>query len=163
MKKLLLLLLWIALPIQISYGAEAGASLKVGTFMQEGSKPAFGITTGTEVVLLSDAALNTRITNYSGVFKANTSDEIEGATAMSFVRKYFDASSKITLGAGVGTGVLYAIQEGENAVDPAMAFEMTATLFRWISVGVGSAYVYQSGPDNLFPYVTVNLLSPMKK
>jgi hypothetical protein len=159
MKRFLMLIVLLALPFQVTLPAEGGAAFKAGAFFKKPDKAAFGITTGTELVVVNKAESQFALTTFTGVFYANTPDDIQGASILTFARKYFQASSSIKLGLGIGTGFLYDIQDAEDKVNAASAVELTANVLNWISIGLGSAYVPQDGSDGWFPYLTLNLLS----
>jgi hypothetical protein len=147
-----------ALPFTVTIGAEAGGSFKVGSFVQSGSTPAFALTFGSELIVTSDTAKNLMVTGYTGVFHANTSDQIEGATAITYLRKHFQAADWLRLDIATGSGVLYDVKEGDNTVAPAFALETTATIYQWIAAGAGVVYVWQTGRDQAFLYFSLNLL-----
>lgn len=160
MRRLLLtLIMFIALPCWTTWSAEAGTAFKVGSFLQSGSKPVIALTTGTEIVITSDLEKKFQVTNYSGAFHANTNDVVEGVTNLTYFRKYFYPSPTVKLDLALGTGFLYDIKAEENDATPGVSAEFVATIYRWISVGAGTFYLWRSGNDQVFNYVTVNLLT----
>jgi len=158
---LLTILILAILPFGFAWGIEAGSVIKCGSFMQSGSKPAFGITEGAVIQILANEELRSRVLSYTGLFHANTSDDVEGATKLFILQKYFDPNSWLSLNASILAGGLYDIKDEENDLNAAFGVELGASLFKWIGLCGGGLYVPRPETDAFFLYAGIDLLSPL--
>lgn len=164
MRKLLILsafvLATVALSLQLSWSAEGGMSVKIGSFAEGEQKPALAATMGTKLVLSSDTAHGFRWTNYTGTFHANTDSTIEGFSNFTMMEKYL-AIKNFEFWVGLGTGVLYKIQEDENSTNWSMIGEVGLTLYKWVGFSAGVAWITQTGEDQFFMYGGLDLINPL--
>lgn len=157
---LIALALLLVLPFTLSWCVEGGMSVKVGSFAEGEQNPALAATMGTKLVLSTDTAHGFRWTNYTGTFHANTDSTIEGLTNITMMEKYL-AIKNFEFWAGLGTGVLYKIQEGENLTNWSMIGEVGLTIYKWVGFTAGVAWVTQTGKDQFFIYGGLDLINPL--
>ena len=166
MRKLIILsafvLATVALPFTLSWGAEGGMSVKFGSFAESEQKPALAATMGTKLILSSDTAHGFRWTNYTGAFHANTDSTVEGFANFTMMEKYL-AIKNFEFWVGLGTGMLYEIQEGENATNWSLIGEAGITVYDWVGFTIGVAWirVNQAGKDQYFLYGGLDLINPL--
>jgi|GEM_PF-3893851 len=161
MRKLLtiaaLIAVLILLPLKVSFGYEAFAVARCGSYMQSGQRADFGILAGSNSVLVTQKEANVRAMAFTGVFHVKQSDEIQGLATFFILEKRFPLK-KIEIYAQFGTGSLWQIKEGDDVLNADLLIEGGIRVKEWFNVGLGLNYLPQPGPDPLFLYMSLNLI-----
>jgi hypothetical protein len=162
MKKLLLiLLLLLFLPVNPVWSAESGGKVMVGALLQKEAKGTLALSAGTELIILTKPDVSMRVVNYTGIFRADTPDDLQGGTNLTMMQKYLKVSQKVTAVIAFGSGVLYDVKDQEDKVSAAVAVELGASIYKWIGLGVFGIYAPQPGYDQSFVGLTLDLASPL--
>lgn len=143
---------------------ESYTMVDVGSYMKTHAKSAAAFRFQIEVPNYTDSASGITMGERTGIFYADTKDDIQGASVFFYAKKSVGLLGAVDLYALFGGGVLYEITDGNDPADGALKFELGGDIYKKLGFQFGADMIpVRGGEDEYFIYAGINLTPSIRK